>query len=144
VDIVYQIQIAMIGQPFSVKAERRLYLQNKFSQVKRLNGEDRCYFLFSDILVFAKQKQQNALQYKNHIALDRSKVRALPNDEEWSIEITSPFQGVDSLNTTFMGSPTTHIIRTASKEDQMKWTNCLETVIAKLDQVQQSKSNTNI
>lgn len=134
----------MQGQPFSVKAERRLYLQNSFNSVKRLNGEDRCYFLFSDILVFARQKGANVLQYKSHIALDRSKVRALPNDDEWSIEITSPFQGVDSLNTTFMGSPTTHVVRTANKEDQAKWLNCLEVVIANLDQVQQNKSNTNI
>lgn len=133
----------MVGQPFSVKAERRLYLQNNFTRATRLNGEDLSYFLFSDMLVYAKQKQ-STLQYKGHIVLNRAKIRALSPEESiedgWSIEITSPFQGVDSLNTTFMGSPTAQVIHTYNKQDQMKWASCLETIVARLDQTQQSKS----
>lgn len=141
VDRVYQIQIAMTGQPFGVKAERRLFLQNDFSRATRQSDEDKTYFLFSDLLVFAKQKQ-NALQYKGHIPLERAKVRALPNDEDWSIEITCPFQGVDSLNSTFVGSSSTHIIKTLSEQDQSRWLRCMEIVIARLDKTQHNKSNT--
>jgi hypothetical protein len=144
VDKVYEILTSMTGQPFSVKAERRIYLQNNFTHATRLNGEDRSYFLFSDILVFAKPKA-SGLQYKGHTPLDRARVRALTTEEsgeeDWSIEIISSFQGVDSLNSTFMGSPTAHIIRTSSKQDQKKWLSCLDIIIAKLDQNQQNKSN---
>jgi hypothetical protein len=136
---VYEILTSMTGQPFSVKAERRIYLQNT-----RLNGEDRFYFLFSDILVFAKPKA-SGLQYKGHIALNRARIRALTTEEsgeeDWPIEIISSFQGVDSLNSTFMGSPTAHIIKTSSKQDQKRWLTCLNIVISKLDQNQQNKSN---
>ncbi len=141
VDRVYQIQIAMTGQPFSVKAERRLYLQNDFARSsKKPNEEEKTYFLFSDFLVFAKHKQ-NTLQYKGHIPLERAQVRALPNDEDFSIEITCPFQGVDSLNSTFVGSSSTHIIKTMDELDQKKWLRCMEDVIARLGKTQQNKSN---
>lgn len=119
----------MTGQPFGVKAERRLYLQDNFTRSNRLNSEETCYFLFSDVLVFARQKS-NSLQYKGHLFLQKSKVK--PNLNDFSIEIISPFQGIDTLNTTYMGSPTTHVIRTLNKIDQTKWTACLETVITKL------------
>ncbi|KAK4512689.1 putative component of NuA3 histone acetyltransferase complex [Mucor velutinosus] len=142
VNRVYDILAAMTGQPFSVKAERRLHLQNNFTRATRLSGEDLSYFLFSDMLVYAKQKQ-STLQYKGHIVLNRAKIRALSPEESiedgWSIEITSPFQGVDSLNTTFMGSPTAQVIHTYSKQDQSKWVSCLEIIVARLDQTQQSK-----
>lgn len=141
---MYEILTSMTGQPFSVKAERRIYLQNNFKHVKRLNGEDRSYLLFSDILVFARPKG-SGLQYKGHISLDRARVRALATEEsvedDWCIEIISSFQGVDSLNSTFMGSPTAHIIRTSSKQDQKKWLSCLNAITTKLDQNQQNKSN---
>ncbi|KAL9559631.1 hypothetical protein MBANPS3_000337 [Mucor bainieri] len=143
VNRVYDILTVMTGQPFSVKAERRLYLQNNFTRATRLSGEDLSYFLFSDMLVYAKQKQ-STLQYKGHIVLNRAKIRALSPEESiedgWSIEITSPFQGVDSLNTTFVGSPTAQVIHTYSKQDQTKWVSCLEAIVTRLDQTQQSKS----
>ncbi|KAG2208496.1 hypothetical protein INT47_010192 [Mucor saturninus] len=129
VDKVYQIHLKMTGQPFGVKAERRIILQDNFTRPNRLSGEETCYFLFSDMLVFARQKS-NTLQYKGHILLQKSKVR--PNVNDFSVEIICPFQGVDSLNTTFMGSPTTHVIRTLNKIDQTKWITCLEAVITKL------------
>ncbi|KAI8097995.1 Dbl homology domain-containing protein [Gilbertella persicaria] len=142
VDKVYDILNNMIGQPFNVKAERRLYLQNHFEKVIRLGGEDRSYFLFSDILVFAKKKN-NGLQYKGHIVLDRAKVRALTAQEsgleDWSIEITSSFQGVDSLNTTFMSTPTVHVLRTSGPQDQMRWIACIEKLIALLERARQIK-----
>lgn len=141
VDRVYQIQITMTGQPFGVKAERRLFLQNDFARATRQSDDDKTYFLFSDLLVFAKQKQ-SSLQYKGHIPLERAKVRALLNDEDWSVEITCPFQGVDSLNSTFVGSSSTHVIKTLSEHDQTKWLRCMEIVIAKLDKMQHNKSNT--
>ncbi|GAN02098.1 hypothetical protein MAM1_0016c01538 [Mucor ambiguus] len=142
VDRVYDILTAMTGQPFSVKAERRLHLQNNFTRATRMSGEDLSYFLFSDMVVYAKQKQ-STLQYKGRIVLNRAKVRALSPEESiengWSIEITSPFQGVDSLNTTFVGSPTAEVIHTNNKQDQMKWVSCLEAIVTQLDQTQQSK-----
>ena len=119
----------MTGQPFSVKAERRLYLQNDFGQES--------YFLFSDMVVFTKQKQP-ALVYKGHIPLERGKVKALK--EDFSIELTCPFQSVDSLNSTFVGSSSTHIIKTMSESDQSKWLRVTEIVIARLDRTQQNKS----
>lgn len=146
VNRVYEIITAMTGQPFSVKAERRLYLQNNFARSTRLSSEDLTYFLFSDMLVYAKKKQ-SALQYKGHTMLNRAKIRALSPEESiedgWSIEITSPFQGVDSLNTTFMGSPTAQIIHTYNKQDQTKWVSCLEAIVIRLDQTQQNKSINN-
>ncbi|OBZ86915.1 FERM, RhoGEF and pleckstrin domain-containing protein 2 [Choanephora cucurbitarum] len=143
VDKVYDILNSMSGQPFSVKAERRLYLENHFDKVVRLAGEDRSYFLFSDIIVFARKKGNGTLQYKGHIVLDKAKVRALTAEEsgleDWSIEITSSFQGVDSLNTTFMSGPTIHIFRTASPRDQVHWVTCIEKLIAQLENSRQSK-----
>ncbi|KAI8343849.1 Dbl homology domain-containing protein [Blakeslea trispora] len=143
VDDVYDILNSMSGQPFGVKAERRLHLQNHFDKVIRLAGEDRSYFLFSDIIVFARKKGNGGLQYKGHIVLDKAKVRALTTEEsgleDWSIEITSSFQGVDSLNTTFMGGPTVHIFRTASPRDQTHWVTCIEKLIAQLENSRQSK-----
>lgn len=119
----------MTGQPFGVKAERRLILQDNFTRANRLSGEETCYFLYSDMLVYARQKS-NSLHYKGHFLLEKSKVKPNPND--FSIEIICPFQGVDSLNTTFMSSPTTHVIRTQNEIDQTKWVASLETVITKL------------
>ncbi|KAI7905093.1 Dbl homology domain-containing protein [Cokeromyces recurvatus] len=130
VDQVYNILRVMIGHPFSVKAERRLlYLRNKFS-----SSSNRSYFLFSDIFVIARRKHSGILQYKGHIVLDRAKVRALTKEDDWSIEISSPFQGVDSLNTTFMVSPTSHIISTYSQEEQTKWILYLKNTIANISQ----------
>lgn len=135
----------MTGQPFSVKAERRLYLQNDFARsttsgLKKQTDEDKTYFLFSDFLVFAKQKQ-SALQYKGHIPLEKAQVRAIPNDNEFPIEITCPFQGVDSLSSTYVGSSSTHIIKTMDEHDQKKWVRYMEEAITRLGKTQQNKSN---
>ncbi|KAI9253262.1 Dbl homology domain-containing protein [Helicostylum pulchrum] len=135
VNKVYQIQVKLSGQPFGVKTSRRLILQDSFTKSNRLTNEDTVYFLFTDILVFAKQKS-NSLQYKGHIILDRTKVRAAPNNNDFSVEVMCPYQGVDSLNSTFMSSPSTHVIRTSSRADQLKWITNLETVISKLEQKQ--------
>lgn len=134
-----KIHEEMVGQPYSVKVQRRLLLREDFSKsTAKLNMDERIYFLFSDILVFARVKQ-SALHYKGHLTLERARIRALSSEEtdgnnEWSIEITSSFQGVDTLNTTFMGSPTVHVMHFSNKEDQARWIKYLEVVVDKLAQ----------
>lgn len=139
VDQVYEIHTTMTDQPFGIRAERRLYLQGDFIQITKSNTqEERTYFLFSDMLVYVRRKQNN-LQYKGHIQLERAKIRLLPkdevNEEGYCIEIISSFQGVDSLNTTFMASPTVHIMKLPSKAEQMKWKACLENSVSRIEQL---------
>lgn len=134
----------MTDQPFGITADRRLYLQGDFIQLNKSGaGEERAYFLFSDMLVYAKRKKF-ALQYKGHIQLERAQVREISKEEADGnsdcIEIVSSFQGVDSLNTTFMASPTAHVMKIADKDDLSKWKACLEAVIAKNEKVAQLKS----
>lgn len=139
VDHVYEIHTSMIEQPFGIRAERRLYLQDNFIQFNKSgSGEDRTYFLFSDMLVFAK-KRSSSFIYKGHIQLERAKIRLIPreeiNGERHCIEIVSSFQGVDSLNTTFMASPTAHIMKTTGESEQLRWKYYLDAIISKLDQI---------
>ncbi|KAI9020805.1 Dbl homology domain-containing protein [Phycomyces nitens] len=143
VDQVLMIQQALVGAPFGVKAQRRLVLQGQLSRVvinSRSTGEERTYLLFSDILVFVRPKQdqnKTLLQYKGHLNLERARIRALSANEaggqEFCIEITSSFEGVDTLNTTYMGSPTVHVLHTQSFEEQTEWLKRLQSVIKKLD-----------
>ncbi|KAG1138048.1 hypothetical protein G6F37_010795 [Rhizopus arrhizus] len=139
VDQVYEIHTCMTDRPFGIRAERRLYLQDNFFQINKTSVEDRAYFLFSDMLVFAKRKSSSSLLYKGHIILERAKVRLLSKEEATGenhcIEIISSFQGVDSLNTTFMASPTAHIMKTSSENEQLKWKYYLESIVAKIDQM---------
>ena len=143
VDQVLMIHQALVGAPFGVKAQRRLVLQGQLSRLvvnSRSTGEERTYFLFSDLLAIVRPKQDNkrtVLQYKGHITLERARVRALAPEEasgqEHCIEIVSSFQGVDTLNTTYMGSAATHVLCTNSKEEQEEWLKQLELVITILD-----------
>ncbi|KAI9248516.1 Dbl homology domain-containing protein [Phascolomyces articulosus] len=143
VDQVLMIHQALVGAPFGVKAQRRLVLQGQLSRVvvnSRSTGEERTYFLFSDLLAFVRPKQdgkRTILQYKGHITLERARVRGLTTDEaggqEHCIEIVSSFQGVDTLNTTYMGAPTTHVLCCNSKEEQEEWLKQLDLVITLLD-----------
>lgn len=139
VDQVYEIHTSMTDRPFGIRAERRLYLQDNFFQINKTSIEDRAYFLFSDMLVFAKRKSSSSLLYKGHIILERAKIRLLSKEEvtgeNHCIEIISSFQGVDSLNTTFMASPTAHIMKTSSENEQLKWKYYLESIVAKIDQM---------
>lgn len=137
------IQQALVGAPFGVKAQRRLILQGQLARVvinSKSMGEERTYILFSDLLVFVRPKQEGPktmLQYKGHIGLEQARVRALPNEaaagQEYCIEIVSSFQGVDNLNSTFMGAATTHILHTHNLEEQQTWMRKLDRVIARLD-----------
>lgn len=141
VDQVLMIHQAMVGAPFSVKAQRRLVLQAPFSRSgKSSAAEDRLYILFSDMLVIVRPKkdgERTLLQYKTMVPLERATVRALPPSEaggqEYCIEINSPYQGVDALNTTVVGSATQHILPTDNAEDQEKWIKRLKAVIHNLD-----------
>ncbi|KAG0173934.1 hypothetical protein DFQ30_006566 [Apophysomyces sp. BC1015] len=141
VDQVLMIHQALVGAPFGVKAQRRLILQGQLSRViMRSTGEERTYLLFSDLLAFVRPKQDNmktVLQYKGHIILERARVRPLPAEEadgqEFRIEIMPSIQGVDTLNTTFVASPTVHVLHTNSREEQEEWIKQLSIVIEKLD-----------
>lgn len=144
------IQQALVGAPFGVKAERRLILQGQLSRVvpgSRSTGEERTYFLFSDLLAFVRPRQEGKrtlLQYKGHLVLERARIKALTPEEaggqEFCIEITSSFQGVDTLNTTYMGAPTTHVLHTNSREEQEEWLKQLDAVITKLDRAAKAKA----
>ncbi|KAL1926986.1 hypothetical protein VTP01DRAFT_5316 [Rhizomucor pusillus] len=150
VDQVLMIQQALVGAPFGVKAERRLILQGQLSRVvpgSRSTGEERTYFLFSDLLAFVRPRQEGKrtlLQYKGHLVLERARIKALTPEEaggqEFCIEITSSFQGVDTLNTTYMGAPTTHVLHTNSREEQEEWLKQLDAVITKLDRAAKAKA----
>ncbi|KAI8381542.1 Dbl homology domain-containing protein [Radiomyces spectabilis] len=144
VDQVMMLHQTIVGVPFSVKAQRRLVLQGQTAVVghhSKPGPEERAYILFSDILVIVRPKQEEGkpvLHYKTHISLERARIRKLAPEETddgqpHCIEITSSFQGIDTLNSTFMGSPTIHILPTSSQQDQDEWFKQLETVIAKLD-----------
>ncbi|ORY90992.1 Dbl homology domain-containing protein [Syncephalastrum racemosum] len=149
VDQVLMIHQALVGAPFGVKAQRRLVLQGELARVVAgsRSGEERTYFLFSDLLAIVRPKQEGnrtVLQYKGHLNLERARIRALSADEaggqDHCLEIVSSFQGVDTLNTTYMGAPTTHVLRTNSKEDLDKWLKHLEIVIHRLDRAAKAKN----
>ncbi|SAL96547.1 hypothetical protein [Absidia glauca] len=143
VDQVLMIQQALIGAPFGVKANRRLILQGQLARVvmnSKSMGEERTYILFSDLLVFVRPKQEGqrtVLQYKGHIGLEQARVRLLNHEDaagqEYCIEIVSSFQGVDNLNSTYMGNSTTHVLHTHSLEEQATWLRKLNKVIDRLD-----------
>ncbi|CDH55192.1 hypothetical protein RO3G_04521 [Lichtheimia corymbifera JMRC:FSU:9682] len=143
VDQVLMIHQALVGAPFGVKAQRRLMLQGQLSRVvvnSRSTGEERTYFLFSDLLAIVRPKQEGkrtVLQYKGHLNLERARIRALGQEEaggqEHCIEIISSFHGVDTLNTTYMGAPTVHVLRANNREEQEEWLKQLDMVIGKLD-----------
>lgn len=148
---------AFLGAPFSVRAERRLIIQGQLSRVvtsTRSTGEERHYILFSDLLVFVKPKPEGKvtkLQYKGHLDLERARVRALTKEEAagfpYCIEIISSFSGVDNLNTTFIGSSTSHILNIGTEQDRKEWLSKLENVIQNLDKIaaaKQRKCVTNI
>ncbi|KAI9276047.1 Dbl homology domain-containing protein [Sporodiniella umbellata] len=136
VDQVYEVHCSMTDLPFGITAERRLYLQGEFTQIiKSGTSEEKAYILFSDMLVFAKRKK-SCLQFKGHVQLEQAHVRALSKQEasgeEYCIEILSSFQTVDSLNATFVASPTAHIIKTHDRHEQDQWVQSLEKAITKL------------
>ncbi|KAG0192822.1 Protein T2 [Apophysomyces sp. BC1034] len=143
VDQVLMIQQALVGAPFGVKSQRRLVLQGQlFHAVMNAKSakEARTYLLFSDMLAFVRPKQEGKktlLQYKGHIILDRARIRPLAADEaggnEYCVEITSSFQGVDTFNTTYVGSPTVHVMQAQSPEEQQHWISKLDAVISNLD-----------
>lgn len=143
------IHQALIGAPFSVRAERRLIMQGQLSRVvlnTRSLGEERHYMLFNDMLVFVRPKVEGKvtkLQYKGHLTLDRARVRSLTKEEAGGmahcIEITSSFSGVDNLNTTFIAAPTTHVLYIGSDEGRDEWLQKLEEVIEKLDKIAMAK-----
>ncbi|GAA5810915.1 hypothetical protein MFLAVUS_004343 [Mucor flavus] len=149
VDQVLMIHEALIGAPFSVRAERRLVIQGKLSRVvisTRSMGEERNYMLFSDLLLFVRPKVEakvTRLQYKGHLTLERAKIRALSKEEAGGIghciEITSSFSGVDNLNSTFVASPTIHVLYIGSEEDRTHWLKCLKKVIDNLDKIALAK-----
>lgn len=135
------IHQALVGAPFGVKAQRRLVLQSPMSRVqaggsKSSGGggsEERIYILFSDMLVFVRPKQEGnrtLLQFRGMAPLERARVKPI---DDTSIEITSPIQGVDTLNTTFVGSSSVHIMQTESKDEQERWLKHLQCVIEELD-----------
>lgn len=141
VDQVLMIHQALVGAPFGVKAQRRLVLQSPMSRVqaggsKSSGGggsEERIYILFSDMLVFVRPKQEGnrtLLQFRGMAPLERARVKPI---DDTSIEITSPIQGVDTLNTTFVGSSSVHIMQTESKDEQERWLKHLQCVIEELD-----------
>lgn len=149
VDQVLMIHQALVGAPFSVRAERRLIMQGQLSRLvinTRSMGEERHYMLFSDMLVFVRPKTERKLtqlQYKGHMTLDRARVRALTKEEACGIahciEITSSFSGVDNLNTTFIAAPTVHILYVGSDEGRDEWIKKLEFVIENLDKIALAK-----
>lgn len=149
VDQVLMIHEALVGAPFSVRAERRLVIQGKLSRVvisTRSMGEERNYMLFSDLLLFVRPKVEakvTRLQYKGHLTLERAKIRALNKEEAGGIghciEITSSFSGVDNLNSTFVASPTIHVLYIGSEEERTHWLKCLKKVIDNLDKIALAK-----
>ncbi|KAL7319753.1 hypothetical protein PS15m_002851 [Mucor circinelloides] len=149
VDQVLMIHQALVGAPFSVRAERRLVMQGQLSRVvlnTRSMGEERHYMLFSDLLVFVRPKVEGKvtrLQYKGHLVLERARVRSLTKDEAGGIahciEIVSSFSGVDNLNTTFIAAPTVHILYVGSDAERDEWVAKLEKVIANLDKIAAAK-----
>ncbi|RCH77819.1 hypothetical protein CU098_004000, partial [Rhizopus stolonifer] len=149
VDQVLMIHQALIGAPFSVRAERRLVMQGQLSRVvlnTRSLGEERHYVLFSDLLVFAKPKVEGKvtrLHYKGHLTLERARVRALSKEEAGGIahciELISSFSGVDNLNTTFIAAPTVHILYIGSDSERDEWVSRLESVIENLDRKASAK-----
>ncbi|CAO3628972.1 unnamed protein product [Mucor hiemalis] len=149
VDQVLMIHQALIGAPFSVRAERRLIMQGQLSRLvlnTRSMGEERHYMLFTDMLVFVRPKVEGKvtkLQYKGHLTLDRARVRSLTKEEACGIahciEITSSFSGVDNLNTTFIAAPTVHVLYIGSDEGRNEWLQKLEDVIEKLDKIAMAK-----
>ncbi|CDS04810.1 hypothetical protein LRAMOSA07340 [Lichtheimia ramosa] len=144
VDQVLMIQRALVGAPFGVKAQRRLVLQGSLSRVvvsSKTVGEEQTYFLFSDLLMFVRPKQDSkrtVLQYKGHLQLEQARIRALsPEDAAgypYCFEITSSLQGVDTLNSTYMGSRTVYVLRTHSQAECDEWVKQLENVVHVLDQ----------
>ncbi|KAI7865848.1 hypothetical protein BDF14DRAFT_1729427, partial [Spinellus fusiger] len=148
VDQVLMIHQALVGAPFGVKAQRRLVLQGELSRIatNSKSGEDRTYILFTDLLLFVRPKQESKrtiLQYKGHIILECARIRALSIEEaggrEHCLEITSSFQGVDTLNTTFMGSSTVYVLKAGSKDEQKEWLDKTKTVIERLDEEDKAK-----
>ncbi|KAI9321239.1 Dbl homology domain-containing protein, partial [Dichotomocladium elegans] len=140
VDQVLMIQQAMTGAPFGVSAKRRLILQGPLSRVMnnfRSPEEEQTCFLFSDMLVFVRPKQEKGktlLQYKDHINLEQARIRAPDACEtkgkEHCVEIISSIQGVDTLNTTYMGTRQVYMLHTSSAEDQQRWVKKLQEVVA--------------
>lgn len=109
-------------------------------------GEERTYMLFSDLLVFVRPKNEGKvtkLQYKGHLTLERSRVRALTKEEAGGIahciEITSSFAGVDNLNTTFIAAPTVHVLYIGSDPERDAWVAALQRVIDNLDKMALAK-----
>lgn len=143
------IHQALVGAPFSVRAERRLIIQGQLSRVvtnTKTTGEERHYILFSDMLVFVKPKPEGKitkLQYKGHLVLERARVRPLTKEEAagfpYCIEIISSFSGVDNLNTTFIGSSSVHILNIGTEQDRKEWLSKLESVIQNLDKIAAAK-----
>lgn len=109
-------------------------------------GEERHYILFSDLLVFVKPKQEGKvtkLQYKGHLVLERARVRPLSKEEAggfpYCIEVVSSFSGVDNLNSTFIGSSTSHVLNIGNEQDRQQWLSKLESVIQNLDKIAAAK-----
>ncbi|KAL0090877.1 Dbl homology domain-containing protein [Phycomyces blakesleeanus] len=149
VDQVLMIHQALVGAPFGVKAQRRLVLQGQLSRVTMNSkmAEERTYLLFSDLLAIVRPKQETkrtVLQYKNHIVLEHAQVRILLPEEaggrEHCIEIISSFQGIDTLNTTYMGSPTVYVLQTNGPIEQQEWFTKIQMIINRLDEETKAKN----
>ncbi|KAI8982118.1 Dbl homology domain-containing protein [Mycotypha africana] len=145
VEKVLMIHQALIGAPFSVRAERRLIMEGQLSRIMpnaKSSSEERYYLLFSDFLVFVRTKTTK-LQYKGHLILERARIRPLTKEEAGGfpncIEITSSFSGVDNLNTTFIGAPTVHVLHADTEENRNRWLYALEKVIVNLDKMAAAK-----
>ncbi|KAI9323760.1 Dbl homology domain-containing protein [Dichotomocladium elegans] len=146
VDQVLMIHQALVGAPFGVKAQRRLVLQSPISRIqsgsKSGTPEERIYILFSDMLVFVRPKQEGdkmILQFRGMASLERATIKALEGTT--SIEITSPMQGVDTLNTTFVGSASVHVMQTETKDEQERWLKHLQLVVDELDRAAKEALN---
>ncbi|OBZ82583.1 FYVE, RhoGEF and PH domain-containing protein 4 [Choanephora cucurbitarum] len=145
VDQVMMIHQALVNAPITVKAERRLVMQGQLSRVvlnTRSLGEERHYILFTDLLVFVRPKVEGKttkLHYKGHLSLERARVRSLSKEEAGGIahciELISSFSGVDNLNTTFVASPTVHVLYVGSDKERDEWLKQLENVISNLDRI---------
>lgn len=149
VDQVLMIHQALLGAPFGVRAERRLVIQGQLSRVAintRSMGEERNYMLFSDLLLFVKPKIEGKvtrLQYKGHLTLERAKTRSLSKEEAGGIahciEIICSMAGVDNVNSTIVGSTTSHVLYIGSDRERDSWLKGLNLVISNLDKMAMAK-----
>jgi hypothetical protein len=81
---VKQVQASLKGLTFSlVTPTRQLIYQGNLSLQIVITGQSkqRVCFLFNDMLLFAKEKDNGQLHYKGHIDLEMASVLELPTDQ---------------------------------------------------------------